>query len=365
MKKQIFTSLAFLSIGIAANGAWQLVFDGESGMVPEVIATKIWEPDAEIPGFVGLEDDPAPWNGDEGNQVLTVDHNNYETPGMESAYILLPEDIIDGSTVTLYWRWWMEKNGGHETAMCLTDVFYELPVEEEIANGYGNHHTWWRIAAQYSPIDFGYSGPNLKATWPINDPLNPEERFLGPKEEGWVATGTTENGVMYEPGIWMEVWYIADTANDIRREYYVQNDGIQKENFWAILDEEGNLVREVNYMVAQEGSIVKDYSGIYMVNWNRPGPDSGTQVYMDDLWIDYEGVNLTTPPHGKTRSGSLGTWAGYPITNAEGDVDTMDFLGWINVAEGDYVFSYTLDGWMYLPESNMTSASGAWTYIFK
>jgi hypothetical protein len=56
------------------------------------------------------------------------------------------------------------------------------------------------------------------------------------------------------------------------------------------------------------------------------------------------------------------TWAGYPIINAAKDVDTGDFLGWINVFHGDYVWCYAMDGWMYCPEANVHE-SGAWVYV--
>jgi hypothetical protein len=44
------------------------------------------------------------------------------------------------------------------------------------------------------------------------------------------------------------------------------------------------------------------------------------------------------------------------------DVDTGTWMGWLNVANGDWVWSYSLNGYIYLPESHV-SESGAWTYI--
>jgi hypothetical protein len=57
-------------------------------------------------------------------------------------------------------------------------------------------------------------------------------------------------------------------------------------------------------------------------------------------------------------------WAGYDIQEG-GLVDTGDFLGWLNVGDGtfgDWVFSYDLDSYLYLPESNVDPESGAWAY---
>ncbi|MEX0324621.1 MAG: hypothetical protein AB3N33_00900 [Puniceicoccaceae bacterium] len=56
-------------------------------------------------------------------------------------------------------------------------------------------------------------------------------------------------------------------------------------------------------------------------------------------------------------------WAGYPVDEA-GNVDTMQWLGFINVASGDWVWSYTLSKYIYLPE-NLVGDGGSWTYIMK
>jgi hypothetical protein len=56
-------------------------------------------------------------------------------------------------------------------------------------------------------------------------------------------------------------------------------------------------------------------------------------------------------------------WAPFPI-RAEGNVDTGPWLGYINVLADDWVWSYTLAGWLYLPANTVTD-SGAWTYILR
>jgi hypothetical protein len=63
-----------------------------------------------------------------------------------------------------------------------------------------------------------------------------------------------------------------------------------------------------------------------------------------------------------TEGQGLPQWAGFDIVNESGDVDTGTFLGWVNVAQGDWVWSYGLSGWIYLPE-NIVSEAGAWGYV--
>lgn len=55
------------------------------------------------------------------------------------------------------------------------------------------------------------------------------------------------------------------------------------------------------------------------------------------------------------------TWAGYAV-DASGNVDTVMWMGYLNVAGGDWVWTYSLSKYIYLPEG-FVSPSGAWTYI--
>jgi hypothetical protein len=55
-------------------------------------------------------------------------------------------------------------------------------------------------------------------------------------------------------------------------------------------------------------------------------------------------------------------WAGFAISDDAMDVNTGDFMGWINVFHGDYIWSYAMDGWFYCPEANVHE-TGAWVYV--
>lgn len=324
MKKLIILALPMLFLGAALQGEWQLVTDfedaneeGNPTVNSKIVGTRIWEVDTEIQGFVGGEADPAPWVGDEGNIALHVDHQQTDVGGMETAYILLPERIENGSVVTLYFRWWMSKNGGHDTGVCMTDWFpediqnpnFSFNVGEfaigdsddpnlTIKNGYGDHKTWWRLGGEFSIQNFGYSSSNNEA----NRETPPVVEILGPPDSGKSFVASIPENQQYQPRVWLEMWIVFDTENDIKWEYQVQNDGIQKRNHWAVVDADGNVEQVIDYMFNQEGPTDLDYEGVYMVNWCRPNPINDTQVYMDDVWIDYDGENLTTPPHGKTRT---------------------------------------------------------------
>ena len=307
MKNKFITVIALAFGAVCVQAEWVLVtdFDEEGGLDPTVVGKGPGLPaEPAIPPTIDAVPDPAPWPGDAGNKVLHVDHNNPEENGMDTAYLLLPEGqtIVDGTTATLYWRWWMDKNGGHETAIAGTNTFTDLAAGEQAKNGYGDHQTWWRLAGEFSPADFGGSSPNIEGYWPAD--------LLGAEGSGWSLTAKGENGLVYEPGEWLEVWYILNTDGsntdlakaDTRQEYWRQG-GDQIQNKWYVLNQDGVQQKEIDYLPQQKGPIVHDYEGFYMVNWNRGGaPDTGAQVYMDDFWVDISGVNLTTPPHGKITS---------------------------------------------------------------
>ena len=57
----------------------------------------------------------------------------------------------------------------------------------------------------------------------------------------------------------------------------------------------------------------------------------------------------------------LPTWAGYPV-DENGWADTGSFIGWIFTGSAPWVWSLSLETWMYLPESNVKE-TGAWTFV--
>jgi hypothetical protein len=61
------------------------------------------------------------------------------------------------------------------------------------------------------------------------------------------------------------------------------------------------------------------------------------------------------------EGGSGTTWAGFDVDD-QGNVDTGPWLGFLNINEGVWVWSYSLNSWMYLPEE-LVSESGSWSYV--
>jgi len=98
------------------------------------------------------------------------------------------------------------------------------------------------------------------------------------------------------------------------------------------------------------------------MHWMGQGGLFGPQYY-DAMYIDTTGENMATPPElGSIFGGTSDTWAGYPIANEVGDVDTGTWLDWVNVTHAPWILSYSLNQWMYIEEASVTD-SGSWVYI--
>lgn len=108
----------------------------------------------------------------------------------------------------------------------------------------------------------------------------------------------------------------------------------------------------------------------------KPGVTAGRGLAFDpDEWVfggedslvadtDEEMILLAKSvlTAGSYGGGTVGlTWAGYPRDEL-GNVNTGDWLGYLDVSYGDWVWSYSLSGWLYLPESSVGEA-GAWTFV--
>ena len=82
-------------------------------------------------------------------------------------------------------------------------------------------------------------------------------------------------------------------------------------------------------------------------------------IHFDNVAIDVTGQNLTVPD----TAGIDTTWAGYPIYDQLGNVNTGDWLGWVNVQHKPHVYVYSMEKYLYLPEF-LIDPEGGWTYAF-
>lgn len=77
-------------------------------------------------------------------------------------------------------------------------------------------------------------------------------------------------------------------------------------------------------------------------------------------WVYFPRTGAAPEP----APGSATSWAGWPILDEAGTVDTGDWLGRLNVASGDWVWSYAMGRFLYLPES-LVSSAGSWAFLLR
>jgi hypothetical protein len=110
---------------------------------------------------------------------------------------------------------------------------------------------------------------------------------------------------------------------------------------------------DVSTAVSKGAAVTPEFSSVDFVGFllesesieDQGGYNYGVRTF------DVEGIGTDVPA----------TWAGYPILQ-DGWIDTTSWLGWMNVSEGDYVWSLALNKYIYLPES-FVDTSGAWSYV--
>jgi hypothetical protein len=87
-------------------------------------------------------------------------------------------------------------------------------------------------------------------------------------------------------------------------------------------------------------------------------PNTGDPFILDDFAFWKNGPRLVVP----SEDAGVRTWAGLPVSDV-GDVDTDTWMGWLNINMEPYVWSYSLNQYIYLEESAV-GEGGGWTYVF-
>jgi len=86
--------------------------------------------------------------------------------------------------------------------------------------------------------------------------------------------------------------------------------------------------------------------------------------FVDPHVVNFEGTADAAAGIGVYFVGLGGSpeWKGYPIVE-DGWVDTQGWLGWVQVDQDPFIYSLSLSGWLYVPESQ-TGEGGGWVYVY-
>jgi hypothetical protein len=277
----------------------------------------------ETPTFNFL---PDPAAGD--NTVFWLDPEAY---GKEWMVIYanweLEEPIREGSTGTLYFRYYVEESNSTGPIVGFTDVPYA-----EDGDGIPTQPTGWE---SFEPaLALGGSAFN-------------------PRDGGaYVATE-----YVFQTKTWYEIWTVVNNREgvfDDDTKYYVKGPGDTEPVHVPIPDGSGGFFDTALFRNGTTDDLIGLFYGILAGNPNSP--QTGVPSYTDDFYIDVTGENLTTPD-GVGGGGTM-TWGGIPVTN--GFVDTGDWLGWLAIHETGFVYSFLLSDWIYFSDPGN---GGGWAYF--
>lgn len=277
-----------------------------------VVTQKPGDPD----GDVYVVDDPSsasndvlyPWAGATINNNINVSWS-------------LPEPIADGETGTLYFRYYMS---GLDVS-CSIGV-HSTPGAE--VTGWGAYKSMLRLP-----------GAIRDGSFEVRDSGN----------------YYTTNHVS-QTGVWYEVWLVVDNANDLSRCYI--RGGQHTEVTEIVFDKTDGTTSATDFLFRGGATDAPMTTATVVIGSGDTAQGYyGTDfLFLDDLYLA-SGEVLCAPGE---DCASANTWAGWTI-DGDGNVDTGDFMQWLYI-DGDWVWSYRLNKWVYLPE-NFVQETGAWTWV--
>lgn len=101
-----------------------------------------------------------------------------------------------------------------------------------------------------------------------------------------------------------------------------------------------------------------DYFLIALSRGNLAAEKGQDPTYFDNIYVDTTGVNATSPVEG-----GLGKWGPFDIYDEAGNVDTGSWMGFVNIGFDPWIWSYSLNQYLYI-DSNSITSSGSWVYVF-
>jgi len=206
------------------------------------------------------------------------------------------------------------------------------------------------LNAGLSPTNF-VTDENMNIVDPAVPAFNDFEAQIRIQDPLTVRDGSNFRQTTNNPpvGEWMTIYIIANGTTKTNEGYLRTSTGLQKLEIPV-----GDTVNDYwNWRIGRDETLKAFYMG--SSNACERGYDSNDIYLIDNVYIDYTGVNLD----GDDEIGG-DKWANYPLV--QGYADTGSWLGWVYPV-GDYVYILSLNTWAYLPESAVGSG-GAWMYLF-
>lgn len=309
-------SLFLLTFGTATLGfgQWTLIDDFEDGTVEDWSGESQNLQDGTHSEFQGVAEavaDPIGGNDTTVGKFSGGPEEGDNFGGAVGHAIDLPQPVAPDGVVTVYYKLGV--------GMLEQDSIFGVTPTEDFNLFWGDLEAIFRVA-------------NLNYAFDIYNEV-----------------GYESFGFPYE-NQWYHVWMVLDNGADTYR-LYIQGSPDYPEQTQAVTFE-GN--DEFIMRVRSDGelnrfAIVQNIGTVEV-------PISRDPIYLDDLFIDYSGENLTVPSGGTQPE----MWGPFEVETS-GWVDSGDFFGWFRPI-GDYAFVQNLGRYIYLPPAT-ASASGAWGFV--
>lgn len=324
------TKLLFLASGgasLTATAAWEKVedFEGDPGTPAYTYVVALGSRDAPTWNYLA---DPL----DSSNTVLWLDPETYGTE-WTNVYVnwTLPTPIAENSVGTFYFKYYLTASDAMGPVVGLTDI----PLASDGTTGDPIQPTGW---------------PAFEAAVGVSGTGG-----FAPRDAG--AYVTTD--YVFEAGKWYHIFgvvYNNAGAVDDETKWYIQGPDDAAPVHVPVPDGGGGYFDTSLFRNGTTDALIGFYYG---VNAGSPNaPQNGVPSYVDNLFVDVSGENLTIPDAG---SGAP-TWAGYPV-RPDNYVDTGDWLGWIYLYTGsEIIYSVSLNNFIYMSEP--APGSGGWGFVY-
>jgi hypothetical protein len=313
----LLMSLAAFTLTSTAD--WVLLEDYEDGQFPAGYFNLNIEPDEDTSGGNFIVEDPLDATnkanlilGDTGEISL---NNNYNI-----AVFPLPQEVPEGTTATFYHR---HMKGGYQH-----DVVWGLTGFPPPNPDFGGYYLFEEltVAIQYSSR-YNYNARN-------------DTYYMG-------VDGA--NARIWPPDLetWYHTWMVIDLASNTY-DLYIQGGTYTEQTMVA-----DNMLFKDTALAPGALTNPLTHMFVFAIVGNLTNPRGVDPFYLDDLYLDYSGENLSIPGAAQPP-----TWLGYPVSE-QGWVDTGSWLGWVNVTNDPFVWMDKLgkythisgdSGWVYLPK---------------
>lgn len=241
------------------------------------------------------------------------------------AALTLPDSIDVGETATVYLRLLKE---GHSNNWHIG--FTDLAPSELDAASWGGFAGYARMSMNQT-FDIRNSG-----SWGSFDP----------------------NYELSELNAWYHFWFVIDYQSPIENasyQFYSQGPG-DSEPVLRMISTESGPVEGALFRHDPAGNPITTLA--FMTNSDNPvSPNAGDIWIMDDLNVDFGGENLTIPGEAPAAE----TWGGFTILE-DHYVDTGAWMGWLYAEHRPWMYSTSLNGWLWAPDPG-ADASGTWAYV--